>query len=333
MEEEAEPGALAAALRRRRGSCRRSSRRCRSAAGRAAPAVRPLSIARTQCSKSVPSCGRHARLAVRFVLRPARAAAPRGTARARRGRRCRRWCARSARRRTAARAGRRSSAMRRPRPLGSCHQCCTSPSTNCRPAARSRCARARSGRAQQQRHHVLQLIAEAERAAGLVVAGARPEPAAQCPDRAASGSSARRTSRPASAPGWRRACRPTTRRTRVQRGRGRVDACACRAISARASSRRRPGRAGTRAAASRRARASTRDVQRGARIEAGAESPVERRSTQRGRPRERAVAADERPAVAGRRARRLAGVRERDAAGELVVVGDCARASRRVAAS
>ena len=69
--------------------------------------------------------------------------------------------------------------MRVPRPLGSCHQCCTSPSTNWRPAARSRCSRVRSGRAMQQRHHVLELVAEAEGAARLVVAGARPQPAAQ----------------------------------------------------------------------------------------------------------------------------------------------------------
>ena len=143
-----------------------------------APAVRPLSIARTQCSNSVPSSRGHARLAVGLVLvgRERRRLEERhalvehaGVAgRARRTRR----------RRTAARADRRSSAMRRPRPLGSCHQCCTSPSTNCRPAARSRCSRARSGRANRQRHHVLQLIAEAEGAARLVVAGARPEPAA-----------------------------------------------------------------------------------------------------------------------------------------------------------
>ena len=41
-----------------------------------APAVRPLSIARTQCSKSVPSSRGHARLAVGLRARPARAAAP-----------------------------------------------------------------------------------------------------------------------------------------------------------------------------------------------------------------------------------------------------------------
>src|SRR5690348_17972207 len=35
--------------------------------------------------------------------------------------------------------------VRTPRPEGGCHQCCTSPSRNCRLAARSSCARARSG--------------------------------------------------------------------------------------------------------------------------------------------------------------------------------------------
>ena len=69
--------------------------------------------------------------------------------------------------------------MRVPRPLGGCHQCCTSPSTNCRDAARSRCARQRSGPRVEQRQHVLQLIAEAERAARLVRAAARPDAAAQ----------------------------------------------------------------------------------------------------------------------------------------------------------
>ena len=108
--------------------------------------------------------------------------------------------------------------MRRPRPLGSCHQCCTSPSTNWRPAARSRCSRARSGRASDERHHVLELIAEAERAARLVVAARAPRAGSSRPGRAASGSSAGRTSRPACAPGRRRASRPTTRRTASQRG-------------------------------------------------------------------------------------------------------------------
>ena len=143
-----------------------------------APAVRPLSIARTQCSKSVPSSARHARLAVRTRARPARAAAPPGTA----TRSSSTPVSPVVRTYSATTYGSQSRSSeqreRRPRPLGSCHQCWTSPSTNCRPAARSECARARSGRASSERHHVLQLIAEAEGAARLVVAAARPQPAA-----------------------------------------------------------------------------------------------------------------------------------------------------------
>ena len=41
------------------------------------------------------------------------------------------------------------------------------------------CSRASCGAAEKQRHHVLQLIAEAERAARLVIAGARPDAARQ----------------------------------------------------------------------------------------------------------------------------------------------------------
>ena len=69
--------------------------------------------------------------------------------------------------------------LRRPRPDGSCHQCCTSPSTNCR-AGRAQDVLARDlRRGMQQRQHVLQLIAEAVGAAGLVIAGAAPDAAGQ----------------------------------------------------------------------------------------------------------------------------------------------------------
>ena len=67
--------------------------------------------------------------------------------------------------------------VRTPRPDGGCHQCCTSPSTNCRAAARRSCSRARSRRAHGERHHVLELIAEAVRAARLVERRARPDAA------------------------------------------------------------------------------------------------------------------------------------------------------------
>ena len=49
-QEPGEPDRFAAALRGRRGSCRRSSRRCPSAAGRARRSRRLRSIARAQCS-------------------------------------------------------------------------------------------------------------------------------------------------------------------------------------------------------------------------------------------------------------------------------------------
>ena len=78
--------------------------------------------------------------------------------------------------------------VRTPRPDGGCHQCCTSPSTNCWAAARSRCSRASSRLDDHQRHHVLQLIAEAVRAAGLIERRARPHAARQRLVRAASGS-------------------------------------------------------------------------------------------------------------------------------------------------
>ncbi len=69
--------------------------------------------------------------------------------------------------------------VRTPRPAGSCHQCCTSPSTNCRDAAFRICARVRSGRDDGERHDVLQLVAEAVGAAGLVERGPRPHAAGE----------------------------------------------------------------------------------------------------------------------------------------------------------
>ena len=62
---------------------------------------------------------------------------------------------------------------------------------------------------QRERHRVLQLVAEAERAAGLVVAGAGPDAGSSGPGRGASGSRARRRSRRASGPGPRRGCPPS----------------------------------------------------------------------------------------------------------------------------
>ena len=86
--------------------------------------------------------------------------------------------------------------VRRPRPLGSCHQCCTSPSTNCRDAARSRCALAAAGLANVERHDVLQLIAESEGAAGLISSRNGSTAGRSASGTAASGSSAHRTNHP-----------------------------------------------------------------------------------------------------------------------------------------
>ncbi len=69
--------------------------------------------------------------------------------------------------------------MRTPWPDGGSHQCCTSPSTNCRAAARSRCSRVSRRLRHRERHHVLQLVAEAVGAARLVERRARPDPAGQ----------------------------------------------------------------------------------------------------------------------------------------------------------
>ena len=75
----------------------------------------------------------------------------------------------------------RSSEMRvrTPWPAGGSHQCWTSPSTNCRAAARRRCSRVSSGRATASAMHVLELVAEAVGAARLVERRARPDAAGQ----------------------------------------------------------------------------------------------------------------------------------------------------------
>ena len=62
-----------------------------------------------------------------------------------------------------------------------------------------------------------------------------------------------------------------------------------------------------------------RDVQRGARIEPGAETLRQRLTAKRRGLRQRAVAAEELSAIAGRRGERLADMREGDALGEVAV--------------
>ena len=62
-------------------------------------------------------------------------------------------------------------------PFGArCHHFSTSPSRNCWPACSRICARARRGSMNDQRQHVLQLVAEAERAAALIGADAAEQP-------------------------------------------------------------------------------------------------------------------------------------------------------------
>ncbi len=65
-----------------------------------------------------------------------------------------------------------------PRPAGGCHQCWTSPSRNWCDAAQD-VRPGDLGRGVDQGHHVLELVAEAERAARLVEARARPVPAGE----------------------------------------------------------------------------------------------------------------------------------------------------------
>ena len=164
--------------RGRRGSCRRSSRRRRTAAGRGRRRSCPRSIARRQCSKSVPSSADTRRQAVRPRARP-----PRASGALRNGTRSSRTAASPvARTYSATTCGSQSRSseqrLRSPRPVGSCHQCCTSPFDELPARGAEQVLARQIGPREGQRHHVLQLVAEAERAAGLVVAAARPEPAA-----------------------------------------------------------------------------------------------------------------------------------------------------------
>ena len=69
--------------------------------------------------------------------------------------------------------------MRTPRPAGGCHQCCTSPSAELLRRAAQQVLAHEPRLRMHERHRVLQLVAEAEGAAGLVVAAARPEAAGQ----------------------------------------------------------------------------------------------------------------------------------------------------------
>ena len=69
--------------------------------------------------------------------------------------------------------------VRTPWPDGGSHQCWTSPSTNCRAAARRRCSRVSAGRDSGERHAVLKLVAEAVGAARLIERRSRPHAAGE----------------------------------------------------------------------------------------------------------------------------------------------------------
>ena len=89
------------------------------------------------------------------------------------------------------------------------------------PAGRAEQVLAREvGPREQQRHHVLQLVAEAEGAAGLVVAGAGPQPAADVLVQQPAVHQRRRTSRPASGPGRRSSVSSQAALHRVERAVG-----------------------------------------------------------------------------------------------------------------
>ena len=162
-----------------RGSSRRSSRRSPMSGRPWAPEVSPRSRARTQCSKSEALLGRDARAARRRRARPARAPAP-------------------------SRNGTRSSStagvaggpdvvrhrVRQPEEVVRAAGARPPPARRVPPVLHVPLAELPRRRPQEvlahqlrprqrERHRVLELIAEPEGAAGLVVAGARPHPAAQ----------------------------------------------------------------------------------------------------------------------------------------------------------
>ena len=65
--------------------------------------------------------------------------------------------------------------MRTPWPECGSHQCCTSPSTNWRPAARIKCSLDNDRLGRSKRHTVLELVAEPICSARLIKAGAGPD--------------------------------------------------------------------------------------------------------------------------------------------------------------
>ena len=145
--EPAEPDALAAALAGRCGSCRRSSRRCPSAAGRATPIARLASIA---ARAVLEDASHHARASPAGSARPhalARGSGPSMNGHGLVEQTARRRCARGSRTaRKAATGGRRRCACARPGPTAEATSAGRRPRRTAAPAARSRCSRASAGR-------------------------------------------------------------------------------------------------------------------------------------------------------------------------------------------
>ena len=182
-----------------------------------------------------------------------------------------------------------------------------------------------------QRHRVLQLVAEAEGAARLVVAAARPQPAREgLVQQPAVGQHVERGVR-----------RVDLHRARACAASARAPPAAltCAAAGPRAAlheARRvargaSDARAGTRSRAPRRRRDRTATCIAAQGSSAGAHLARQAGARQRGRRRERAVAAQELGAIAGHAARRIVDVEERDAVGKLGVVGVAREQRRRCA--
>ena len=268
-----------------------------------APAVMPRSMARRQCSNSVPSSRGHGRRPVGLVLVGRERRRLRGTARARRARRRRR----SSRTYSATTYGSQSRSseqrVRSPRPVGSCHQCCTSPSTNCRAGGAQQVLAREVRPRERQRHHVLQLIAEAVRRRPAGSSRRASRAGSSRPGRAASDSSAHRTNRPACAPGWSSSMssHDASHRARAPlrgRRRGRAARSAARAWSRSvALAEQEDAGAGVSPGCEHAARRAAPRTDRGRRRHWPESAVV----AQRGRPRQVAVAADERAAIAGGR--------------------------------
>ena len=209
--------------------------------------------------------------------------------------------------------------VRTPRPSGGCHQCWTSPSRNWRAAERSSCSRKQRRLGVHQRHRVLQLVAEAERAARLIEAAAAPHAAGEhLVEQPAVGQEVERGVGRLHVDRAERAApvAPDALQRRARRP------GAAEALHERACVGAVPPRAEGEddLAAPGRRPSSSGDLHRQARIEARADAAREPRARQARGLRPGSVAARGTRAVAGDRALALAAVEERDPRRELAVV-------------